>query len=148
MEKLRWRALFLVTGLACASHVQAQTIYRCGNTYSQLPCPGAAPMNLSDRRLPEQKKQTQEAAINDARLANTMESERLAEEQRLLAGNRPVTSSTATKPQTKASGSVALKPKRTRTKPKKTTAFTANIRDSKKPATPKKKPGKKSKPPV
>jgi len=88
MKKLCLPVLFLIAGVAFTWRVQAQSIYRCGNTYSQLPCPGALPLDLSDARQPEQKTQTQEAAQTDARLAKTMEQDRLAEEKRLLAANQ------------------------------------------------------------
>ena len=45
-------------------------------------------MEMTDARAPEQKAQTQAAALTDARLANTMEQERLAEEKRLQAANQ------------------------------------------------------------
>ncbi|WP_296490144.1 hypothetical protein [Rhodoferax sp.] len=88
MRKFCLPVLFLIVGVAFTWRVQAQPIYRCGNTYSQLPCPGALPMDLSDARQPEQKTQTQAAALTDARLAKTMEQDRLAEEKRLLAANQ------------------------------------------------------------
>ena len=119
MRKLRWQAIFLIAGVALASQLQAQTIYRCGNTYSQAPCPGAVPMDLSDARLPEQKKQTDAAAINDARLANIMEQERLAEEQRLLAGNQPLPQSAASVPAKAQTKSSNKKAKRSKSKAKK-----------------------------
>ncbi len=119
MQKARWRVFFLVAGIALAWQVHAQTIYRCGNSYSQAPCPGAVQMDLSDARLPEQKRQTDAAAVNDARLANLMEKERLAEEQRLLAGHEALRQSTASAPaevRTKASGT--KKTKRSKSKAK------------------------------
>lgn len=120
MQKLRWQVMFLIAGVALAWQVQAQTIYRCGNSYSQAPCPGAVPLDLSDPRLPEQKKQTDAAAINDARLANTMERERLAEEQRLLAGNQPIPQSAANTPvKARAKAPSTRKIKRSKPKAKK-----------------------------
>ena len=98
MKKLCLPVLFLIAGVAFTWRVQAQSIYRCGNTYSQLPCPGALPLDLSDVRQPEQKTQTQEAAQTDARLAKTMEQDRLAEEKRLLAANQANPTGTPEKP--------------------------------------------------
>ena len=94
MKKLCLPVLFLIAGVAFTWRVQAQSIYRCGNTYSQLPCPGALPLDLSDARQPAQKAQTQEAALTDARLAKTMEQERVAEEKRQLAANQANSSGT------------------------------------------------------
>ncbi|HSO44628.1 MAG TPA: hypothetical protein VLQ47_03825 [Rhodoferax sp.] len=123
MQKVRWRVFFLVAGMALAWQVYAQTIYRCGNTYSHDPCPGAVPMDLSDARLPEQKKQTDAAALNDARLANIMEQERLAEEQRLLAAHQTLRQSTASAPaEERAKASSTRKAKRSKPKAKKNRA--------------------------
>lgn len=94
MKKLCLPVLFLIAGVAFTWRVQAQSIYRCGNTYSQLPCPGALPLDLNDARQPAQKAQTQEAALTDARLAKTMEQERVAEEKRQLAANQANSSGT------------------------------------------------------
>lgn len=126
MQMVRWQVFFLVAGMALAWQVQAQTIYRCGNTYSQVPCPGAVPMDLSDARQPEQKKQTEAAAINDARLASIMEQERLAEEQRLLAGIQPLPQSAASAPaKARAKASGTKKTKRSKPKTKKSIAASA-----------------------
>ncbi len=124
-----WRALILVTGLAGAWHVQSQTIYRCGNSYSQAPCPGAVTMDLSDlsdTRLKEQREQTQAAAQNDARLADKLEQERLAEEKRQLANNLPDATNTPPNSSVKALDQIPKrKPKRNRSKRKKATTLPA-----------------------
>lgn len=123
MRKLCWQALLPIAGVALAWQVQSQTIYRCGSVFSQIPCPGAVSMNLSDARRPEQKKQTEAAAINDARLANIMEQERLAEEQRLLAGNQPLPQNAASAPiKARAKASSTRKTKRSKLKAKKSVA--------------------------
>lgn len=128
MQKLHWQVFLLGAGFALACQVQAQTIYRCGSTYSQMPCQGAEPMELNDARLPEQKLQTDTAAITDARLANTMEQERLAEEQRQLAINRPLPRSAASVPtRSLAKATGAKKHKRSKPKVKKARATSANI---------------------
>jgi len=70
--------------LACASgpvRVSAQTIYRCGNTYSQVPCPGGREIDANDSRSAAQKVQTDAAARQAASSALRMERERLALEQ-------------------------------------------------------------------
>ena len=128
MQKVRWRVLFLVAGIALSWQVQAQTIYRCGNTYSQVRCPGAVPMDLSDARQPEQKKQTEAAAITDTRLANTMAQERLAEEQRLLAGNQPLPQSASGAPaNARAKAPSTSKAKRSKPKAKKVAAASTEV---------------------
>ncbi|MBE0473454.1 hypothetical protein [Rhodoferax sp.] len=109
----------MIAGVALTWPAQAQTIYRCGNAYSQLPCPGAVPLELNDARLPEQKLQTDAAAITDARLANAMAQQRLAEEQRQLANNQPVPQGAASapaKPLAKAVGTKKQKQKKPKVK--------------------------------
>lgn len=64
-----------------AMTLYSQTIYRCGNTYSQTPCPGAALIAADDSRSPAQKAQTDAAAAQAARQADRMERERLAQER-------------------------------------------------------------------
>jgi len=136
MRKLRLSALFLIAGIAFTWRVQAQPVYRCGNTYSQFPCPGAIPMDLADARKPEQKAQTQAATLTDARLAKTMEQERLAEEKRLLAANQ------ATPP------GIPEQPKRAQSGNKKPTTIEADVPVSEKQEVSKKKSGKKGKKPT
>lgn len=148
MRKLRLQALFLITGVVLTWGVQAQTIYRCGNSYSQVPCPGAQPMNLNDSRHPEQKLQTDAAIQNVALIAKTMEQERLAEEQRLLAGNRPITSSAPDKSEPSANGLTTLTPKRAQPKHKKPETFIAETPGSEKLVMRKKKSKKKAKKPA
>lgn len=58
-----------------------QQVYRCGNTYSQSPCPGAAPVDVTDTRTSAQKAQTDAAAVQSAKLADQLEKERLAREK-------------------------------------------------------------------
>ena len=58
----------------------AQTVYRCGETYSQQPCPGGKPVQADDPRSESQRIQTREAARRDAKVADEMQKSRLKEE--------------------------------------------------------------------
>ncbi|AMO22762.1 hypothetical protein GCM10027034_32350 [Ramlibacter solisilvae] len=73
-------ALFALAAASAALPAAAQGIYRCGNSYSQQPCPGGnelkAPAGPSAR---EQARARQEAR-NEARTADAMERARLKEE--------------------------------------------------------------------
>jgi hypothetical protein len=144
MQKNGIRAFFMVTGVVFSAGLQAQGIYRCGNTYSQVPCPGAEPLQLKDARQPEQKQQTDAAAAQAARLAQDMEQTRIAEEKRLLASQRSLPSAPPDKPTigTGSTGSVTttLTPKRVQPKHKKPDAFIAEVPGSEKPVVQKKKP--------
>ena len=82
------RGLFRLAGTAVlAATVTAQaagpsTVYRCGNSYSQTPCEGAATVAADDERTPAQRAQTLEAARRDAAQARALEKARLAQEAR------------------------------------------------------------------
>ena len=58
----------------------AQNIYRCGDGYSQQPCPGGVVVEAQDERSAGQRSQASLAAQRDARLADAMEKERLKED--------------------------------------------------------------------
>ncbi len=80
-------SLLLLGMLPMANHAQA--IYRCGNSYSQMPCPDASVIQADDRRSAEQKAQTDAAAAQAARQADRMEHERLARERMAVAAQTP-----------------------------------------------------------
>lgn len=68
--------------LACAGWAQAQTVYRCGNGYSQKPCTEGQAMQLEDNKPSRDEADTAAAnARRDAQLADTLEKERLAREK-------------------------------------------------------------------
>lgn len=138
------QAFFMVAGMVVSTGLGAQSIYRCGNAYSQTPCPGAEPLLLNDARQPEQKQQTDAAAGQAARLAQTMEQTRIAEEKRLLAGHQSLPSTAPEKPAagtvSKGSITTTLTPKRVQPKHKKPEAFIAEVPGSEKPGVQKKKP--------
>ena len=89
MPSLSRTALFMTAALALASGALAQPVYKCGDHYSQLPCPGGALIDTSDPRSAAQKAQTDLATVRDARSADTMEQARLQQEQADLAANTP-----------------------------------------------------------
>lgn len=65
-----------------ASQVQAAgPIYRCGNEYSQVPCPGGKVLESSDPRSAAQRAEAKRVATEDRRRAKAMERERLAQEK-------------------------------------------------------------------
>lgn len=67
-------ALALCAGLTATAH--AQTVYRCGSSYSHSPCEGATPVDASDPRDAAQRADAQRAARTDARLAEELSSAR------------------------------------------------------------------------
>ncbi len=58
----------------------AQNIYRCGNSYSQQPCPGGKVVPADDTRNADQRSQTSAASERDAKAGDAMEKARLKEE--------------------------------------------------------------------
>jgi hypothetical protein len=81
---VRLQDTILAAALAlCAPWAQAQTqaVYRCGNSYSQQPCPGGAPVAADDPRTPAEAARSGSVAAADARRADAMEKARLAQEK-------------------------------------------------------------------
>ena len=74
-------ALVLLVCSIWSAQASAQTVFRCGNTYSQTPCPGAIALDVTDSRTTEQKAQTDAAARQTASSASKMERERLSQEK-------------------------------------------------------------------
>lgn len=81
-------ALLALTGALAGlgmPDVQAQTVYRCGNTYGQEPCAaGTSPakeIDVSDPRTTEQTRAAQATAERDAKAVQTLERSRLAHER-------------------------------------------------------------------
>lgn len=58
----------------------AQPIYRCGDSYSQQPCPGGKVVDADDARSAGQKAQTDQAVRRDAKAAEALEKARLKDE--------------------------------------------------------------------
>ena len=75
--------LIVATLLAAAtmSAAQAHTVYRCGSTYSQAPCPEAKLVEVSDSRSPAQQVEARRVAADERRLAADMRRDRLADER-------------------------------------------------------------------
>lgn len=69
--------LSLMTSLA-----GAQSVYRCGNSYSESPCPeGGGMIDVSDPRSAEQRAEARRVAADERRLAADLQRERLADEK-------------------------------------------------------------------
>ena len=81
-------AAFLIASYAVSTGTLAQTVYKCGNNYSQTPCPGGTAVDAGDARSSAQKKQADSANSQNAKAADAMEKSRLAQDSRNLAANR------------------------------------------------------------
>lgn len=81
---LRRAALVALAWLPCIG--TAQTVYRCGaegRSYSHTPCPDGRALDVSDARSPTERAQGAAAAERTARLADSMERDRLVAEAAL-----------------------------------------------------------------
>jgi hypothetical protein len=76
----RWACAILVTAASTMGATQAQTIYRCGTSYSDTPCAQAVAVPTADPRTPAQKAQTDEATARASGLAGQLEKARRADE--------------------------------------------------------------------
>lgn len=76
--KLIVAALLVAVTLSAA---QAQNVYRCGNAYSQAPCPQAKRVEVGDERSPTQQAEARRVADDERRLAAEMRRDRLADER-------------------------------------------------------------------
>ena len=72
--------LILVLSSAALLPASAQTVYRCGNSYSQTPCPGGNPIEASDKRDRTQKVQADAAVRRDLKAAEALEKNRVRQE--------------------------------------------------------------------
>ena len=78
------RIALLLLPLVLAATAQAQTVYRCGNSYSQQPCPGGNAIDATDSRSPEQRKAREASVKREQRSADTLEKTRQKEEAAAL----------------------------------------------------------------
>jgi hypothetical protein len=70
--------------LALLTYVQggaAQTVYRCGNEYTQTPCENGNAIRTDDSRSTSDRKAHQASVQKDKKTADALERQRLKEEQ-------------------------------------------------------------------
>ena len=95
-------ATFLIATNIITTGVWGQNIYKCGNTYSQQPCPGGTLVDASDARTSEQKKAADLASQRNAKAADALEQARLkkekTEQQALTASKKPAKAASAAAP--------------------------------------------------
>jgi hypothetical protein len=101
-------AIFLIAINPIGTGAWGQNVYKCGNTYSQQPCPGGTLVDAADTRTSEQKKAADQASERHAKAADTLEQARLkkekTEQQALTASKKPTVapSTTASQPRDSA----------------------------------------------
>jgi len=98
-------------GLSCLA-ASGQTVYRCGNSYSDTPCAGASMLSIDDSRSPAQKAQTDAATVQARTWAHQMERDRLALEKSVMSARPPAPrhiGDTPARPSSGAAGAHAAK---------------------------------------
>jgi hypothetical protein len=136
-------ATVLISLCTASQGLKAQNVYKCGNSYSQTPCTSANTLTLDDARTAAQKQQTDAATRTDAKLAQSLEKARIAQEKLAAAQPTPAPK-VATSAAQRSPDTVVHKitPKRIKSKKYKPDAFIAQVPGSdKKPV--KKKAAKK-----
>jgi len=91
MHRLFSIALFLIAASALSTGASAQNAYKCGNSYSQTPCPDAVPVDAGDKRTSAQKMQADAATARTAQTANAMEKDRLTLEKKAPTASKGTT---------------------------------------------------------
>jgi hypothetical protein len=81
MSRVSTIAIILVAFCLPLAKAQAQNAYRCGDSYSQTPCPGGKAVDTDDSRSKEQKAAADAATKRDLRMADSMEKTRLQQEE-------------------------------------------------------------------
>ena len=108
---LLWGLLVLGAAVDASAQGTADPVYRCGNSYSSKPCPGAVAVDVADPRSPAQQRAAQQASQRDAALARQMQADRLAAERAAPKGGAANVGPVAAKPPAKAASKSQHPPK-------------------------------------
>lgn len=89
-------ATFFIAVCTLSTGALAQkTIYRCGATYSQIPCAGGVSVEANDTRSKTDKNEADNATKRNIQQAREMEKTRLKDEKDALASGKLATKSDA-----------------------------------------------------
>lgn len=105
-------AMVLTVLYVCSTGAVAQQVYKCGDSYSQTPCPDGVAIDVTDARTKAQKAQTDLATERAARMATAMEKARLQQEKANRATPTPKAKTTAIASANKPRASEAKKKKK------------------------------------
>jgi hypothetical protein len=89
MHHARLNTIILIATLALSTGAEAQKIYKCGNSYSQIACPDGVILPAVAAPDTARKKEMDQSTRRDALTADRMEKSRLKQEKRDLAANTP-----------------------------------------------------------
>ena len=89
MHHPKLNTIISIALLALSTGAEAQKIYKCGNSYSQIACPDGVTLPAVAAANSDGKKEVDQATRRDALTADRMEKSRLQQEKRDLAANTP-----------------------------------------------------------
>ena len=121
----RWLAggLLLLGAGSALAQTPANGVYRCGNSYSDAPCPGGQTVATDDARSAAQQRQAQEVKQRDTAMAEQLATERRARERAAVpqraAGIGPQAADAAKAAKPAASAPQPRKVKKTQPRPTK-----------------------------
>ncbi len=92
-QRLVLPAVTAIAALCIYPTVNAQQVYRCGNSYSQTPCDGAIAINTDDPRTEAQRAEAKAGLSSDKALAKDLEATRRKDEATALAQQKAVQAS-------------------------------------------------------
>ena len=98
-------ALVLIATCALSTPARAQKVYKCGSSYSQIPCPGGETLEPTDTRTASQQADALRQQKQESREADRLEKARLKDEaqtQKGDAANRKAADKQAQKDQAQA----------------------------------------------
>jgi hypothetical protein len=73
-------ALVLIAACALSTVATAQKVYKCGSSYSQIPCPGGETLEPADTRTAAQRADALRQQKQQSREADTLEKARLKDD--------------------------------------------------------------------
>lgn len=77
--------LYLLTATLLAgtfsAEAPAQPVFRCGNSYSQVPCADGRTVDVADPRGPAQQAEALRVAVSERALAESLRRDRMADER-------------------------------------------------------------------
>jgi hypothetical protein len=80
MMKTTTRIVAMAAAIGWGATASAQGIWRCGDSYTQQPCPGGRPVEAQDSRTSAERQQTLQAVERDTRMGESLEKSRVQAE--------------------------------------------------------------------
>jgi hypothetical protein len=88
MPALSKFALVFIAACSVSTWATAQKVYKCGSSYSQIPCPDGVAIDAQDKRSSAQKAAATQTSKAQAKQAQALEKERLKDEAQTRAADQ------------------------------------------------------------